>query len=85
MDRIDYFLLLVNIYEEENKSLIVHPLTEKVRQDCLCLRYTLSYTEYILFTFQVLTKESVETLSALEIAEQMTYLDYQIISSINSE
>ncbi|KAF9793795.1 hypothetical protein SFRURICE_010343 [Spodoptera frugiperda] len=31
------------------------------------------------------TKESVETLSALEIAEQMTYLDYQIFSSINSE
>ncbi|XP_063382885.1 ras-specific guanine nucleotide-releasing factor 2-like [Cydia fagiglandana] len=31
------------------------------------------------------TKESVETLSALEIAEQMTYLDYQIFSSIHSE
>ncbi|CAH0587867.1 unnamed protein product [Chrysodeixis includens] len=31
------------------------------------------------------TKESIETLSALEIAEQMTYLDYQIFSSINSE
>ncbi|KAJ0175325.1 hypothetical protein K1T71_009466 [Dendrolimus kikuchii] len=31
------------------------------------------------------TKESVETLSALEIAEQMTYLDYQIFSSIESE
>ncbi|KAL0820867.1 hypothetical protein ABMA28_005534 [Loxostege sticticalis] len=31
------------------------------------------------------TKESVETLSALEIAEQMTYLDYQIFSAINSE
>ncbi|CAH2049611.1 unnamed protein product, partial [Iphiclides podalirius] len=31
------------------------------------------------------TKESIETLSALEIAEQMTYLDYQIFSSIHSE
>ncbi|XP_050664764.1 ras-specific guanine nucleotide-releasing factor 1-like [Leptidea sinapis] len=31
------------------------------------------------------TKESLETLSALEIAEQMTYLDYQIFSSIHSE
>ncbi|CAH0725117.1 unnamed protein product, partial [Brenthis ino] len=31
------------------------------------------------------TKESVETLSALEIAEQMTYLDYQIFSAIHSE
>ncbi|CAB3244175.1 unnamed protein product [Arctia plantaginis] len=40
----------------------------------------------ILFaTPRVLTKESVETLSALEIAEQMTYLDFQIFSSINSE
>ncbi|XP_046966923.1 ras-specific guanine nucleotide-releasing factor 1-like [Vanessa cardui] len=34
---------------------------------------------------RVPTKESVETLSALEIAEQMTYLDYQIFSSIHSE
>ncbi|XP_037292474.1 ras-specific guanine nucleotide-releasing factor 1 [Manduca sexta] len=34
---------------------------------------------------KVPTKESIETLSALEIAEQMTYLDYQIFSSINSE
>ncbi|XP_072938308.1 ras-specific guanine nucleotide-releasing factor 1-like [Epargyreus clarus] len=31
------------------------------------------------------TKENVETLSALEIAEQMTYLDYQIFSAIHSE
>ncbi|KAL4718763.1 hypothetical protein ACJJTC_000026, partial [Scirpophaga incertulas] len=31
------------------------------------------------------TKESIETLSALEVAEQMTYLDYQIFSSIHSE
>ncbi|KAI5651662.1 rasGEF domain-containing protein [Phthorimaea operculella] len=31
------------------------------------------------------TKESIETLSALEIAEQMTYLDYQIFSAIHSE
>ncbi|XP_047529578.1 ras-specific guanine nucleotide-releasing factor 1-like isoform X2 [Vanessa atalanta] len=34
---------------------------------------------------RVPSKESVETLSALEIAEQMTYLDYQIFSSIHSE
>ncbi|XP_031780546.1 ras-specific guanine nucleotide-releasing factor 2 isoform X5 [Nasonia vitripennis] len=31
------------------------------------------------------TKESIETLSALEIAEQMTYLDHQIFISIASE
>lgn len=35
--------------------------------------------------FQVQSKESIETLSALEIAEQMTYLDYQIFVSITSE
>ena len=35
--------------------------------------------------FQVPTKESIETLSALEIAEQMTYLDHQIFISIASE
>ncbi|CAH2087282.1 unnamed protein product [Euphydryas editha] len=34
---------------------------------------------------RVPTKENIETLSALEIAEQMTYLDYQIFSSIHSE
>ncbi|XP_014231080.1 ras-specific guanine nucleotide-releasing factor 2-like isoform X1 [Trichogramma pretiosum] len=34
---------------------------------------------------QVPTKESIETLSALEIAEQITYLDYQIFNSIRSE
>ncbi|EFN66720.1 Ras-specific guanine nucleotide-releasing factor 2 [Camponotus floridanus] len=33
----------------------------------------------------VQSKESIETLSALEIAEQMTYLDYQIFVSITSE
>ncbi|XP_026480940.1 ras-specific guanine nucleotide-releasing factor 2-like [Ctenocephalides felis] len=31
------------------------------------------------------SKESIETLSALEIAEQMTYLDHQIFMSIRSE
>ncbi|CAK1581336.1 unnamed protein product [Parnassius mnemosyne] len=34
---------------------------------------------------RVPTKESIETLSALEIAEQMTYLDYQIFSFIHSQ
>ncbi|KAG7300104.1 hypothetical protein JYU34_015643 [Plutella xylostella] len=34
---------------------------------------------------RVPTKESIETLSALEIAEQMTYLDYQIFYCIRSE
>ncbi|XP_060829165.1 ras-specific guanine nucleotide-releasing factor 2-like isoform X5 [Bombus pascuorum] len=33
----------------------------------------------------VQTKESIETLSALEIAEQMTYLDHKIFVSISSE
>lgn len=31
------------------------------------------------------SRESIETLSALEIAEQMTYLDHQIFVSIRSE
>ncbi|KAI4502623.1 hypothetical protein M0802_002535 [Mischocyttarus mexicanus] len=34
---------------------------------------------------KVASKESIETLSALEIAEQMTYLDHQIFISIASE
>ncbi|XP_041980689.1 ras-specific guanine nucleotide-releasing factor 1-like [Aricia agestis] len=34
---------------------------------------------------RVPSKDTIETLSALEIAEQMTYLDYQIFSSIHSE
>lgn len=39
----------------------------------------------IFLQFKVPTKENIETLSALEIAEQMTYLDYQIFSFIHSE
>lgn len=35
--------------------------------------------------FQIPSKESIETLSALEIAEQMTYLDHQIFVCIRSE
>lgn len=35
--------------------------------------------------FQSPSKESIETLSALEIAEQMTYLDHQIFLAIRSE
>lgn len=31
------------------------------------------------------SKESIETLSALEIAEQMTYLDHRIFVNIRSE
>lgn len=34
---------------------------------------------------QTPSKESIETLSALEIAEQMTYLDHQIFVNIRSE
>lgn len=34
---------------------------------------------------QVASKDSIETLSALEIAEQMTYLDHQIFMNIRSE
>lgn len=37
------------------------------------------------YTFQTPTKDSIETLSALEIAEQMTYLDHHIFISISSE
>lgn len=35
--------------------------------------------------FQTPSKESIETLSALEIAEQLTYIDHQIFISISSE
>jgi hypothetical protein len=34
---------------------------------------------------QTPSKENIETLSALEIAEQMTYVDHQIFISISSE
>lgn len=36
-------------------------------------------------TFKSQSKESIETLSALEIAEQMTYLDHKIFVTITSE
>lgn len=41
----------------------------------------------IFFYVQIKTasKDSIETLSALEIAEQMTYLDHQIFMNIRSE
>jgi hypothetical protein len=39
----------------------------------------------MLYYFQIPTKENIESLSALEIAEQMTYLDHQIFISITSE
>lgn len=34
---------------------------------------------------QTPTKESIETLSALDVAEQMTYIDHQIFVAIRSE
>ena len=37
------------------------------------------------FLFQSPSKESIETLSALEIAEQMPYLDHQIFLARRSE
>lgn len=44
-------------------------------------------TTYVVTTnaAQFASKESIETLSALEIAEQMTYLDHQIFLAIRSE
>lgn len=39
----------------------------------------------LLSCLQSPSRESIETLSALEIAEQMTYLDHQIFVSIRSE
>ncbi|XP_055605040.1 ras-specific guanine nucleotide-releasing factor 2-like [Uranotaenia lowii] len=41
--------------------------------------------EMLLTPPQTPSKESIETLSALEIAEQMTYLDHQIFLAIRSE
>jgi hypothetical protein len=38
-----------------------------------------------MFLLQTPSKENIETLSALEIAEQMTYVDHQIFVSISSE
>lgn len=43
------------------------------------------FTDSIIFFTQTPSKESIETLSALEIAEQMTYLDHQIFINIRSE
>lgn len=43
------------------------------------------HLEFILKPPTTSSKESIETLSALEIAEQMTYLDHQIFLSIRSE
>ncbi|KAF2363517.1 Ras guanine-nucleotide exchange factors catalytic domain [Trinorchestia longiramus] len=40
---------------------------------------------YHQYKIQVPSKESIETLSALELAEQMTYIDHQIFSAIRSE
>lgn len=37
------------------------------------------------FYFKTHSQESIETLSALEIAEQLTYIDHQIFISISSE
>lgn len=37
------------------------------------------------FPIKTPSKDSIETLSALEIAEQMTYLDHQIFMNIRSE
>lgn len=38
-----------------------------------------------MLALQTPTKESIETLSALEVAEQMTYVDHQIFVAIRSE
>ena len=38
----------------------------------------------VIFTFQVPSKENISTLSALEVAEQMTYLDQKIMFTIMS-
>lgn len=43
------------------------------------------HLEFILRPPATSSKESIETLSALEIAEQMTYLDHQIFLAIRSE
>ncbi|XP_062559593.1 ras-specific guanine nucleotide-releasing factor 2-like isoform X2 [Armigeres subalbatus] len=43
------------------------------------------HLETLLMPPQTPSKESIETLSALEIAEQMTYLDHQIFLAIRSE
>lgn len=47
-----------------------------------------AFIKYASIDFNILqlpSKESIETLSALEIAEQMTYLDHQIFLAIRSE
>lgn len=43
------------------------------------------YLEKLLMPPKLPSKESIETLSALEIAEQMTFLDHQIFVRIRSE
>lgn len=39
----------------------------------------------IVFIFQISSKDTFDTLSALDIAEQLTYLDHKIFLSIRSE
>lgn len=46
---------------------------------------SLIFLNYIQFPLQTHSQESIETLSALEIAEQLTYIDHQIFISISSE
>jgi hypothetical protein len=41
--------------------------------------------KHVYVLLQTPSKENIETLSALEIAEQMTYVDHQIFVSISSE
>jgi len=47
--------------------------------------YNLLSVPLCMFLLQTPSKENIETLSALEIAEQMTYIDHQIFISISSE
>lgn len=48
---------------------------------CICLIIIKLYLDI----FQIPSKENIETLSAMDIAEQMTYIDHQIFVSIRSE
>ena len=42
-------------------------------------------TKISIYFFQISSKDTFDTLSALDIAEQLTYLDHKIFLSIRSE
>ncbi len=47
--------------------------------------YCVFYNAYAVFIMQGPSKDNFDTISALDIAEQLTYLDHHIFKAIRSE